>query len=173
MQRLLNALARGRPSRSLYHFTDTRNLPSIRQHGLLSSRELERRGIAIAARGGDFQSLTIDRWLDLDGHVHLSIMNQHPMEKIARDDGRIAEACYLHVDPAVLRAPGVLFCPIVSTTTDAKILPIAAIDEYVDFDVAFGWVNYKDAAVLERVRRMRKLEILVPVGIGVAQLRNV
>jgi len=33
-------IASSKQHKNFYHFTDWRNLPSIRQHGLLSTREL-------------------------------------------------------------------------------------------------------------------------------------
>lgn len=173
MQKMLRAMMATQKTKPLYHFTDSRNLASIRQHGLLPLRELLARGIDIPAAGGDTQSHISDRQLDLDGHVHLSIMNQHPMAKIAEDDGRIEKAFYLQIEPEVLRRPGVLFCPIVSTAQGAKIMPIAEIDDHIDFGVALrGYVDFKEGDNLRRVQAMRKLEILVPGGIAPQMLRN-
>ena len=97
MQKLLQALTAPQP-RTLYHFTDSRNVASIRQHGLLSLAALHDRGIAVAACGGDEDSRRVDARLGLDRFVHLSIMDQHPMEKIARDRGSIVAARYLRID---------------------------------------------------------------------------
>lgn len=170
MQKLLQALTAPQP-RTLYHFTDSRNVASIRQHGLLSLAALHDRGIAVAACGGDEDSRRVDARLGLDRFVHLSIMDQHPMEKIARDRGSIVAARYLRIDPAVLSIDGVMFCPEVSTTGE-EVRPIADVDPYVDFEVAFSRTNWNDPAVMRRLQAMRKFEILVPDHVPVALLRG-
>lgn len=173
MQNMLSKMLATQPTKPLYHFTDTRNLASIRQHGLLPLRDLLAKGIVIPAAGGDHQSHISDRQLDLDGHVHLSIMNQHPMAKAAQDDGRIATVFYIQIEPEVLHRPGVLFCPIVSTTKGATIRPIVEIDDHIDFGVAFkSYVDFQRDDNLSRVQAMRKLEVLVPGGIAPELLRN-
>jgi RNA:NAD 2'-phosphotransferase (TPT1/KptA family) len=90
-----------------YHFTDTRNLPSIRNHGLLSTRKLEELGIEIAAPGGNDWSRDADRMKGMDAFVHLCLMRNHGMEHGARHDGRIKESIFLQIEPQVLRLPGV------------------------------------------------------------------
>ena len=72
-----------------YHFTDTRNLPSIRAHGLLSMRELRQRGIVVTPGGNDW-SLDADQRSGMDGYVHLCFFKGHPMEWLATQDGRIS-----------------------------------------------------------------------------------
>src|SRR5438477_10882132 len=65
----------------LYHFTDTRNLASIREHGgTYSLEQIERRGIEIPVFGGDDTSQDSDRSSGMDGYVHLCFRPHHPME---------------------------------------------------------------------------------------------
>src|SRR3954470_14809416 len=64
-----------------YHFTDTRNIASIKsQGGLFSLRQLRQRGILPTAPGGNQWSHEADERLGLDSYVHLCFLDQHPME---------------------------------------------------------------------------------------------
>jgi hypothetical protein len=91
----------------LYHFTDTRNIPSIEEHGLLSLAELKRRGIEIPAAGGNELSHSLDEELKLDEYVHLCFFTNHPMEWTAKQDGRINQSRFLAIKPIVLEWEGV------------------------------------------------------------------
>jgi hypothetical protein len=55
---------------SFYHFTDARNLSSIRQYGILSMREIRQRGL-IVAPGGNNWSIEADQRSGMDAYVHL------------------------------------------------------------------------------------------------------
>lgn len=94
-------------SHSFFHFTDTRNLPSIRQHGLLSMRKLREKEILVAPGGNDW-SLTADRHSGMDRYVHLCFFREHPMEWLATQDGRINDSRFLKIKPGVLQTPGAL-----------------------------------------------------------------
>src|SRR5262245_19068877 len=96
----------------LYHFTDVRNLASIRKHrGIYSAEQCEAKGIKIAAPGGDENSQRSDRANGMDKYVHLCLLEQHPMEYRARDEKRIEESLFIPVNVEVLKFPGVRFVP--------------------------------------------------------------
>jgi hypothetical protein len=58
---LTEVLGTSTQHRKFYHFTDKANLASIRQHGLLSTNELRRRGLLSSFKtGGDTNSLRSD-----------------------------------------------------------------------------------------------------------------
>lgn len=69
--------AMDRASLRLYHFTDSRNLDSIRARGLLSTRRLRDQNIVMVT-GGDNDSLGIDRHRGYDGYVRLSFCKKPP-----------------------------------------------------------------------------------------------
>jgi hypothetical protein len=78
---------------SFYHFTDTRNLPSIKAHGgLLPWSQI--RGNVVAPGGNDW-SHDADAIKGQDNYVHLCFLPEHPMEFVARKDGRIQESRFL------------------------------------------------------------------------------
>ena len=86
-----------------FHFTDRRNLDSIRKHGLLSTRQLRERNISVPAFGGNQWSLDADRLAGMDEFVHLCFMQGHPMIKHAADAGRLGEVIYLRIRPDVIK----------------------------------------------------------------------
>jgi hypothetical protein len=172
MQRFLMALTTSTQRKHLYHFTDRRNLSSIAEHGLLSLRELRRRGIMVDAPGGNQWSHDADTRLQLDRYVHLCFFDQHPMEYTARSDGRIGASIFLHVLSKVLDREGVLFCDEVSNKAGAVVRPLQEIDYYLDHEVIYTRTNWKDQAVQDRLRAARKWEILIPDHVPVDFLRK-
>lgn len=66
--------------RCLYHFTDSRNLESIRRHGgLYSWNYCDTHNIDIPYAGGDSTSRSLDCRYDLEDYVRLSFCDDHPM----------------------------------------------------------------------------------------------
>lgn len=168
MQKIKSYLA----SRTLFHFTDQRNIPSIAQHGLLSVRQLADCAIHPEAPGGNQWSHDADKRIGMDRYVHLCFFDQHPMEYRAREAGRIAAATFLRVLPAVLDIPGVMFADDVANKAGVIIRPLAEIDAHLDLDVIYTRLDWKDPAVRERLQQARKYEILVPDHVPVALLRK-
>lgn len=156
---------------SFYHFTDTRNLPSIRQHGLLSMHELRLRGIANRP-GGNEWSLDADKHSGMDAYVHLSFFREHPMEWLATQDGRIVESRFLKIDPSVLRAPGVLITDGVSNKASVKPRAAEEMIEKLDLEVIYTRTDWKDAKVQVRIKAARLCEILVPAHVPTGMIRN-
>ena len=66
--------------RYFYHFTDERNLDSIRKYGgLLSWKSCNTYGVEIPSPGGDLQSRQLDKKYNLQDYVRLSFCEDHPM----------------------------------------------------------------------------------------------
>jgi hypothetical protein len=58
---IADTLAKSPQHQQFYHFTDRKNLPLIREHGLLSTNELRRRGLFPSVKtGGDAIGLQSD-----------------------------------------------------------------------------------------------------------------
>jgi ssDNA thymidine ADP-ribosyltransferase, DarT len=152
-------------NRHFYHFTDTRNLPSIRALGLLRLAELKRRGIVVPAPGGNEWSQEADVRRGLDEYVHLCFFDEHPMEYRARGARHIDKTVFLRVAPDILEIPGVLFSPGVANKNG--VVPVT-LDEAVaqmDFEAMHERLDWRDAAVKERIKTTRKYELLVPADI--------
>lgn len=156
---------------SFYHFTDTRNLPSIRAHGILSMSELRRRGLAVAP-GGNEWSLDADQRNGMDRYVHLCFFRDHPMEYLATREGRIIESRYLKIDPVVLKNPGVLISDRVANRADAVPRPAAEMVGKLDLEVIYTRTDWKDRRIQERLKVARLCEILIPEFVEVTSIRN-
>lgn len=157
----------------LYHFTDTRNLPLIKQHdGIYPMGDLKRGKVTIPAPGGNQWSQDADARSKMDEYVHLCFKSQHPMEYLARQDGRIVDSIFLKIDPSVLLLPGVKFSNGVSNSSDAAICSIEEARSMIDFQVLYTKTKWSDPAIQQRLAHAEKCEILVPHRIPVSLIRN-
>ncbi len=96
--------------KKLYHFTDRDNLESIiKNGGLYSWMDCERKGIIIAKPGGGILSRQLDCRRNLQDYVRVSFTTQHPMMFVAMKDGRISNPVILEIDPEVAFWNGTLF----------------------------------------------------------------
>ncbi len=87
----------------LYHFTDFDNLESIiKNGGLYSWMDCERKGIKIAKPGGGSTSRQLDSGRNLEDYVRASFTTQHPMMYVAMKEGRISNPVILEIDPEVI-----------------------------------------------------------------------
>jgi hypothetical protein len=152
----------------LYHFTDTRNLASIRKHrGIYSLEQCEARGIEIVAPGGDDNSQHSDRSNGMDKYVHLCLRNEHPMEYRARTDGRIEKSIFIRVSGKVLEGDGVRFVPGMSNRKgiETYLLEDAIRDNHLeddDMDALYKWTDWNSGDNYSRRVRAENFEIIVP-----------
>lgn len=150
---------------NLYHFTDRRNLPTINRDGLLATAELRRRGAAPIATGGNAASLEIDARSGMDEYVHLCFTRSHPLLYLAKQRGDIQDGVYVAISPQVMTIPGVKLCVGVAIATDAAVHPSSEVMNVIDTAVIYQRSDWKDPAVLARLRLMEKSEILVPAAV--------
>ena len=157
----------------LYHFTDRRNLASIRElGGLYSLVKLNEMGVQIAAPGGNDWSHEADTRKGLDIYVHLCFRNTHPMEYRAREDDRITDSIFLQISPEVLERDGVMFAADVSNKGGVTIHSLEQAKEMIDFEVLYTRTDWRDSKVKERLQQAEKYEILVPDFIPLELIRN-
>ncbi|WP_285020058.1 DarT ssDNA thymidine ADP-ribosyltransferase family protein [Novosphingobium sp. fls2-241-R2A-195] len=142
-------------------FTDVKNLKSIEEHGILSMREIRSMGIS-PVTGGNQWSLDADKAKGMDKFVHLCFFSSHPMEYVAKKDGRIGESKFLRIDPSILRIPGALIAKDVSNKADAEYGPAEDMIEQVDLEVIYTRTDWKDGKIKERLLLAKKSEILIP-----------
>ncbi|MGJ5208615.1 DarT ssDNA thymidine ADP-ribosyltransferase family protein [Bradyrhizobium sp. HKCCYLR20261] len=121
--------------RRFYHFTDRKNLDSIRASGLLCTYELRRRNmLGNVTTGGDSNSLASDIASGTDRYVCLCFTTGHPMTYIARTQ-RGLDPVYLHINPNVLLLPNVMITAAPSNQTGvAKVAAASALDN-LDLEV--------------------------------------
>ncbi|GEM_PF-378030 len=104
--------------RYLYHFTDRRNIPSIKRHGgLFSWQYCDTHGITIPSPGGIGFGRNLDLRYGLEDYVRLSFCKEHPMKYIAMKDGRIQNPVVLLIDIEVAYLKGTLFSDMNATKT--------------------------------------------------------
>jgi len=152
--------------RHLYHFTDEENLPLIRQHGILPYAELVRRGMKPPKPGGNEWSREADAIKGVDAFVHLCLLDQHPMEFVARRDGHIGSTRFLQVSLKVLSIPGAMGCSDVSNKTGVAIRPIEQALDEMDLQILFGGiVDFRNVGLRDRYNEAKKSEILIPAPI--------
>lgn len=157
----------------LYHFTDRRNLPVILKHGgLYPMSKLKERKIEVPAPGGNEWSQDADGKKGMDDYVHLCFRATHPMEYLARQDGRIKDSIFLQIHPDVLVWDGVRFTADVANKTGVEVLTMKEAKKIIDFEVLYTRTDWRDPAVQKRLQQAEKYEILVPKKIPLAMIRN-
>lgn len=149
---------------SFYHFTDTRNLPSIQQHGLLSPRQLRQKNISVVT-GGNEWSRDSSEAAGLDDYVHLALTDDHPMEYIARKEGRIQQTRYLRIHPDVLKIVGAVFTNGVANKRGISRLTIVEACAELDLQVLYSRTDWKDPAIQLRRKTAKKYELLIPQSV--------
>lgn len=147
--------------RRLFHFTDSRNIDGIKQHGLLTTATLAIRGIP-AVTGGDDDSLGIDRHKGLDQFVRLSFCRNHPMSHTAKERGSINQVRILTVDPLVLLREGVRLADRVATANEAQIGDPDAMIPKMDILATYQYLDWNIPENYERRNAAEKWEALIP-----------
>lgn len=88
----------------LYHFTDVRNINSIKRHGgLLSWYYCQTHGITIPCQGGDSDSMNLDAMYGLEDYVRLSFCDDHPMAYRLKKSGSSIKVLRISIDVALLK----------------------------------------------------------------------
>lgn len=155
----------------LYHFTDRDNIESIiRNGGLYSWAECERRGIAVSKPGGDGLSRRLDSRDGLQDYVRVSFVSRHPMMYVAMNDGRISNPVVLEIDPEVACWSDSLYADCNATRNGANVggtlddlgrvhFPAVKTPEYFDLD--------------ESEQPFFQAEVLVKSHIPLRYIRNI
>ncbi len=155
-----------------YHFTDTRNLPSIKARGGLFP--WSKLNSEVVAPGGNEWSHDADAVKGQDNFVHLCFLPEHPMEWVARRDGRILESRFLRIAPEIIYRDGILFCPDVANKSGVDPLPLAQAVVEMDFEIiAPAHSQWLDPPLFERKKRAAKYELLVPRHISLSIISGV
>ena len=140
--------------------------------GLLPLAELEKRGVQIPVPGSDEGSRLVERRRNLHQYVHLCFKSNHPMEFVARQEGRIGESIFLQVHASVINWEGVLFVPGMANTNNSSSHTMEQARELIDFEVLYARTNWSDPQVQQRLQAAEKYEILVPRAIPLELIRN-
>lgn len=157
----------------LYHFTDERNLQSIKeQGGLLSWAYCENNGIKIPMPGGGELSRRLDIKKGLQDYVRLSFTKNHPMMFIAKDEGRITTPVILEIDPEVITFETTKFSNKNATITRENVSIGNSIDDLKK--IHFNTVKISKYFNLpEEEKSFFQAEVLVKTFIPIKYIRNV
>ena len=148
--------------RCLHHFTDSRNVTSIRDlRGLWSRDELTRKGTEFHA-GGNEWSFDADEMVGMEKYVHLCFRTNHPMEFKARQEGRIERTTWLYIDSSILKMEGVMYSHGVSNKSGMEICSIQDAKKKIDFEVICTRTEWRDPEVRARLNHAELCEVLVP-----------
>jgi ssDNA thymidine ADP-ribosyltransferase, DarT len=158
-----------RARRRLFHFTDSRNLDSIRANGLLSTHEIRKRTIP-AITGGDADSLGIDQHNGFDHYVRVSFCRSHPMSHVARERGSIQQLRILTICPTVLLREGVKFADRVATDNEAIIGLADEMVPQMDLTATYDYLDWKVPENQSRRAAAEKWEAMVPCPILVKDI---
>ena len=151
---------------SFFHFTDSRNIPLIAEHGLCALSEIRRKGIIIPAPGGNELSHKLDWEKGLASYVHLCFHGEHPMEYVARAiEKRLDQTAFLAVSRNVLHLDGIRFTAEVANRSGSSLLTLDQAVERMDFPVIFDRTDWSDPDINRRRQVTKKYEILVPISI--------
>jgi len=158
---------------AIYHFTDRRNLSSIRElGGLYLLSKLQEMGVDIPNPGGNDWSHVADAEKGLDRYIHLCFRPNHPMEYVAREEGRIGDSIFLQVHPDVLLWEGVKFTADVSNKRSVTLHTIEEAKNLIDFKVLYTRTDWSDSSIQKRLQQAEKYEILVRDHIPLKFIRN-
>ena len=160
--------------RNLFHFTDRRNLPSIKKvGGLFSYARLKEMGIEIPAPGGNDWSHEADAYKSMDRYVHLCFRPTHPMEHVARVEGRIVSSIFFSIHTDILQIKGTRFTAGVSNKADVETHSLKDAMGIIDFDMLYGgWKDWNNPEIQVRLQQVEKYEILVPDHIPIDRILN-
>jgi ssDNA thymidine ADP-ribosyltransferase, DarT len=148
----------------LYHFTDTRNLLSIRElDGLWSTAKLREMGVEFHP-GGNQHSLDADEMFGMDQYVHLCFSKEIPMAHTAQADGRIGKIQWLYIDApaAIFEMEGVRYSPEVANKSGAELCSIEHARETFDAVALYDYLDWNVGDNYTRRVAAEKAEILVP-----------
>jgi hypothetical protein len=154
----------------LYHFTDKKNLPSIKERGLLCTSELRRiRLFDKVVTGGDANSLISDANAGTDRYVCLCFTTNHPMCFRAAERG--LDPIYLSIDPEIVRTPGVLVTNAPSNQNGVVPVAVAQGLDSLHLDCIYQWIDWSlNPGIRDQRILAEKYEILVPRAVATSYI---
>ena len=159
----------------LYHFTDVRNLPKIRELGGILSTASLRESECEFVPGGNQWSLDQDVLTGMDRYVHLCWATGHPMAWYVTQRDPSIRLRYLQIDRSILYQPGVKFCGGVANAIGMETwsVPEAVAGDMIDYEALYGNIGpLREPEPQARRQKAEKSEILVPDYIPLELIRN-
>jgi hypothetical protein len=152
---------------ALFHVTDESNLSSIEEHGLLSKKEAEDKGIVPKYPGGDGLTRALDEKYGLWDYVFLGF-NTAGVMPAHKDEKHLRRPRTLYVDPQILYRSDVMIAlgrtnQRWTETFDVR-CAVRKMDQDVFIAMITGSLNWDamDIAMRRRAHQVFSYEILVP-----------
>jgi ssDNA thymidine ADP-ribosyltransferase, DarT len=173
LEELISKIESSKQHSFLYHFTDERNFPLIKKHGLLTKNEMRRKGIWPEAPSGNQWSWDADDHKGISDYVSLCMTKNHPMCHVATKEERVVTPRYLCIKPDILLTEGVMFAGDIANKSTVTLRPIREAVEHIDIEVLYSRTDWKNPEVQSRLRVAEKYEILVPGIISLSMIPRV
>ena len=138
----------------LHHFTDSSNLDSIQKHGLRSQKYHQQNKINVKYASSEW-SRQRDKDNGYQNCVRLSVVRDHPMGFVAKDEGRINDRIVLQISLAAADLPGVSF-------SDRNALRSGAQIESAPGHLHYDVFNQNYFRVTPKEQKYYQAEVLVP-----------
>lgn len=152
-----------------YHFTDRRNLQSIKQHGgLFSWYHCEKNGISISNPGGTPISRELDERYGLEDYVRLSFCDDHPMAYRKHKEGSSLVLLYVDIDVATFK--DTLFADRNATSNSCEYG--AGLDDLMKVDIQATQEHYVSRAD-EELFSLHQAECMVKTHIPLKYISNI
>lgn len=116
--------------------------------------------------GGNQWSIDADNCMGMQNYIHLCFLDEHPMEWLAKEKGRI-DPVWLEISTEVLDFSGVKYCAGVANQAGAVYLTSSQAIKNMDFDYLFNWHDFNVIENRDRHNEAKKYEILVPGSIPI------
>lgn len=147
----------------LYHFTDKRNIDSIKKNGLLSAEAVNQYGIS-SKYASSQESRAIDKQMGLSDFVRLSFVKNHPMMFTSMTAFGL-NPVVLEINPLIALMPNVFFSDRNTLKSGANIGPSAIDLSKVDFSVINSNIHYYNLPDVKS-KNSYQAEVLVKRRIG-------
>jgi len=153
----------------LYHFTDKKNIESIKTNGILSAQELLNRGI-ISKYSSSIESREIDKQMGLSDYVRLSFVKRHPMMFTSMTAYEL-NPVVIEINPLIALMPDVFFSDRNTLRRGANIGPNSCDLAKIDFDVVNSNIAYYNMNNIESKIKYQA-EVLIKKRIGPEFIMN-
>lgn len=154
----------------LYHFTDKKNIESIKINGLLSAKAVNQHGIN-SKYASSQESRLIDEQMGLSDYVRLSFVKSHPMMFTSMTAFGL-NPVVLEINPLIALMPNVFFSDRNTLKPGANIGPGADDLSKIDFSVINSNIAYYNLPDIKS-KNAYQAEVLVKRRIGPEFILNI
>ncbi len=158
---------------TIYHFTDRKNLESIKNNGgLYSLAKINEMKLKDVSYISNDWSQDADRSKGIDSYVHLCfVQGEHPMAFNAIENGK--DIVWIEINSEVLNSAGVLYTNDIANKSGVILLDNEAAKEKLDIEAICKFLPFNVEGNRERKVATYKYEILIPNFVPLSFIRNI